>query len=520
VRIQRGYRAEYDIAVSLIRNGSKGDKLMSLRFYNTLTKKKEEFKAIREQEVGIYACGITAYDVCHVGHARSAIVFDIISRYFQYRGFNVTYVKNFTDVDDKIIIKANTEGKSIFDISEKYIRQHDEDLDALGIARPSLAPRATEHIDGMISLIQTLLDRGLAYGVDGDIYYAVEKFAGYGKLSGRSLEDMMAGARVDVSEKKRNPLDFALWKASKEGEPWWESPWGRGRPGWHIECSVMSQHYFGDTFDIHGGGEDLIFPHHENEIAQSEGATGKPLANYWIHNGFVKINSEKMSKSLGNIFTVKDVLNNYHPEVLRLFMLQSHYRSPVDFSDVALAEARIGMDRIYAALKAIKDVLIEGDDFFEGTIDNLSGQDRDIADRLMTLPAKFVDAMDDDFATPRVIGHIFDAVRIVNSYLGDKKVPVTAKMGFILRKAQENIKEVGRVLGLFLEEPDNYFRQDRNRESRKHGLDGEEIDRLIEERNAARRAKDWKRADDIRRFLVGRKIILQDTSAGTTWKIE
>jgi len=297
---------------------------MSLRFYNTLTKKKEEFKPVAEGKVGIYACGITAYDVCHVGHARSAIVFDIITRYFQYRGYHVTFVKNFTDVDDKIIVKANAEGKTIFEISRRYMREHDEDMDALGVARPTIAPKATEYIDGMIELIRVLLDKGLAYVVDGDVYYEVDNFQGYGKLSGRSLEDMMAGARVDVSEKKKNPLDFALWKASKEGEPWWESPWGRGRPGWHIECSIMSQHFLGDTFDIHGGGEDLIFPHHENEIAQSEGATGKPLANYWIHNGFVRINSEKMSKSLGNIFTIKDILTHYHPEVLRFFMLQSH----------------------------------------------------------------------------------------------------------------------------------------------------------------------------------------------------
>jgi cysteinyl-tRNA synthetase len=322
---------------------------MPLRFYNTLTKKKEAFKPVEEGKVSIYACGITAYDVCHVGHARSAIVFDIINRYFQYRGYDVAYVKNFTDVDDKIIVKANAEGNTIFEISERYIREHDEDMDALGVARPSVAPRATEFIEGMIGLIRTLFDKGLAYEVGGDVYYEVDKFTGYGKLSGRSLEDMMAGARVDVNDKKKNPLDFALWKASKEGEPWWESPWGRGRPGWHIECSVMSQHYLGDTFDIHGGGEDLIFPHHENEIAQSEGATGKPLANYWIHNGFVRINSEKMSKSLGNIFTIKDILNRYHPEAVRLFMLQSHYKSPVDFSDGALAEARAGMDRFFTA---------------------------------------------------------------------------------------------------------------------------------------------------------------------------
>ena len=328
---------------------------MSLRIFNTQTRKKEEFIPLQEGKVGIYVCGITAYDVCHVGHARSAVVFDVITRYLRYRGYDVTYVKNFTDVDDKIIEKARREQKGIAEIAERYIREHDEDMEALGVARPTVTPRATEHIDGMIRLVETLIEKGLAYGVDGDIYYAVEKFPGYGKLSGRDLEDMLAGARVDVNEKKRNPLDFVLWKASKEGEPWWDSPWGRGRPGWHLECSVMSQRYLGDTFDIHGGGEDLIFPHHENEIAQSEGVTGKPLARYWIHNGFVRVNSEKMSKSLGNFFTIRDILKQYHPEVLRLFLLQSHYRSPVDFSDAALAEARQGMDRFYSTLEALRE---------------------------------------------------------------------------------------------------------------------------------------------------------------------
>jgi cysteinyl-tRNA synthetase len=493
---------------------------MSLRFYNTLTKKKEEFKPVAEGKVGIYACGITAYDVCHVGHARSAIVFDIITRYFQYRGYHVTFVKNFTDVDDKIIVKANAEGKTIFEISRRYMREHDEDMDALGVARPTIAPKATEYIDGMIELIRVLLDKGLAYVVDGDVYYEVDNFQGYGKLSGRSLEDMMAGARVDVSEKKKNPLDFALWKASKEGEPWWESPWGRGRPGWHIECSIMSQHFLGDTFDIHGGGEDLIFPHHENEIAQSEGATGKPLANYWIHNGFVRINSEKMSKSLGNIFTIKDILTHYHPEVLRFFMLQSHYKSPVDFSDVALAEARTGMDRFYATLKAIKESLTGCDDSFRMTIDEVSGKNRELADRLMSLPDKFKDAMDDDFATPKAIGHIFDAVRLVNGYLGDKAFTVNSEACFILNLAQENLREVGRVLGLFLEDPDQYFTQDRDKEARKRGLDVGEIDGLIEARRAARQARDWKRADEIRQILAEKQIIIQDSPAGTTWKIE
>jgi cysteinyl-tRNA synthetase len=475
---------------------------------------------VKEGKIGIYVCGITAYDECHVGHARSAVVFDVITRYLQYRGFDVTYVKNFTDVDDKIIVKANAEGKSIFEISETYIHLHDEDMDALGVARPHIAPRATEHIDGMILLIGDLLDKGMAYEIDGDIYYAVEKFPGYGKLSGRSTEDMLAGARVDVNEKKKNPLDFALWKASKEGEPWWESPWGRGRPGWHIECSIMSQHYLGDTLDIHGGGEDLIFPHHENEIAQSEGATGKPLANYWVHNGFVRINSEKMSKSLGNIFTIRDILDRYHPEVLRLFMLQSHYKSPVDFSDTALAEARTGMNRLYTTLRAIGEVLKECVDLSGISVDILSAKDRDVAERLTALPDKFVGAMDDDFATPKALGHIFDAIRLVNGYMGDRTFSAAPHTCFVLHTARNAIQEIGRVLGLFLEDPDEYFSKDRDREAGKRGLNVAEIDSLINDRRAARQAKDWKRADEIRQLLSDKNVVLQDAPDVTTWTIE
>ncbi|MGC9975889.1 MAG: cysteine--tRNA ligase [Syntrophales bacterium] len=493
---------------------------MPIKIYNTLTRKKETFEPIVEGRVGIYTCGITAYDVCHVGHARSAIVFDIITRYLQYRGYRVIYVKNFTDVDDKIITRANAEGKTISQISERYMREHDQDMDALGVGRPAVAPRATEHIAGMIGLIGILLAKGLAYEADGDIYYAVEKFNGYGKLSGRNLDEMIAGARVDVSEKKRYPLDFVLWKASKEGEPWWDSPWGRGRPGWHIECSVMSQNILGETFDIHGGGEDLIFPHHENEIAQSEGATGKPLARFWIHNGFVKVSSEKMSKSLGNYFTIKDLLKNYHPEVVRLFMLQSHYKGPVDFSSESLAEARMGMGRFYATLRAINGALETSRDFSAVTVETLSGNGRDIFDRISSLPDRFKEAMDDDFNAPRAIGYIFDTVRLVNGYMQDEKFSVSAEACFVLHAAKKVLAEVGGVLGLFVDDPDEYFLKDRDREAGKLGLDVREIERLIEERHSARLARDWKRADELRHLLAEKKIILQDTPAGTAWKIE
>ncbi|MDO9516139.1 MAG: cysteine--tRNA ligase [Syntrophales bacterium] len=491
---------------------------MSLRLYNTLTKKREEFVPLEEGKVGLYVCGITAYDVCHIGHARSSVVFDVIYRYLKYSGYDVTYVKNFTDVDDKIIGKAIAEGTEIADISERYIKEHNEDMDRLGVARPTMAPKATENIKGMIRLIDTLMEKGLAYVVDGDVYYSVESFDGYGKLSGRGLDDMMAGARIDIDEKKRNPFDFALWKSSKEGEPFWSSPWGNGRPGWHIECSVMSQRFLGDTFDIHGGGEDLIFPHHENEIAQSEGATGKPFAKYWMHNGFIKIDSEKMSKSLGNTLTIKEVLNAYHPEEVRFFILQRHYKSYIDFSDAAMAEARAGMERLYTTLKGIKDALGGGVDFSDTSEKDLSGEDEDVWGKVGMLPGRFTEAMDDDFNTPMALGCIFDTVRILNGYIPKDSAP-TREMLFVLSEAWGRIREVGKVLGLFLEDPDEYFGKDRERKVKKSGLDVEEVERLIDERNKAREAKDWGRADELRDLLTSKGIALKDTPTSTTWKV-
>ncbi len=485
-----------------------------MKIFNTQTRKKEEFHPVNEGKVGIYVCGITAYDVCHVGHARSAVVFDVITRYLRYRGYEVTYVKNFTDVDDKIIERARREERGIAEVAEQYIRAHDEDMGALGVARPTATPRATEHIDGMVRLVETLIEKGLAYAVDGDIYYAVENFPGYGKLSGRALEDMMAGARVDVNEKKRNPLDFALWKASKEGEPWWDSPWGHGRPGWHLECSVMSQRYLGETFDIHGGGEDLVFPHHENEIAQSEGATGMSLAHFWVHNGFVRVNSEKMSKSLGNFFTIREILQQYDAEVLRLFLLTSHYRSPVDFSDVALAEARQGMDRFYSTLETLQERLTAGKG--NTSTGEPSRKDREITDQVQTLRERFCEAMDDDFNTARAIGFLFDTVRLLNAALTGKGAEASPAT---LEQAASALREIGAVLGLFGEEPDVYLRRDREREAAKRGLAIAEIEALIAQRRAAREAKEWQRADEIRQGLAARGVILKDTPTATTWRI-
>jgi cysteinyl-tRNA synthetase len=483
---------------------------MTLKIHNTQSRKKETFQPLKDNKVGIYVCGITAYDLCHVGHARSAVVFDVIVAYLRYRGYDVTYVKNFTDIDDKIIEKAKKEGSDIKEIAERYIAEHDKDMQRLHVAVPDVTPRATENIEGMINLVSALLKKGLAYVMDGDVYYSVQDFPEYGKLSGRNLEEMMAGARIDINEKKKNPLDFALWKASKEGEPWWESPWGKGRPGWHIECSVMSQRYLGETLDIHGGGEDLIFPHHENEIAQSEGATGKPFARYWLHNGFVKVNSEKMSKSLGNFFTIRDILAKYHPEVLRFFLLQSHYRSPVDFSDAALNEARQAMNKFYAALKSLQDIPA-------ASSDTSAGGNFMVSEEVEKLRDFFIEAMDDDFNTARAIGRLFDAVRAVNAYLGGSNKELSPEAAAQIKL---KILEIGKVLGIFLEDPDIYLLEDRKRETEKRNLNAAEIENLIAERKAARATKDWHRADEIRKKLGEMGISIRDTAGETVWTIE
>jgi len=466
----------------------------------------------------MYVCGITAYDACHVGHARSAVVFDVIARYLRCRGYDVTYVKNFTDVDDKIIEKANRLGLGIAEVAERHISEHDEDMRALGVAPPSAAPRATDHIDDMIRHIRRLVDSGLAYVVEGSVFYAVDKFRSYGKLSGRSTEELLAGARVEVNEEKKNPLDFVLWKASKPGEPSWESPWGHGRPGWHIECSVMSQKYLGDQFDIHGGGADLIFPHHENEIAQSEGATGKPLANCWMHNGFVRINREKMSKSLGNVFTIKEILKTCHPEILRFFILQGHYRSPLDFSDDALTEARAGLTRLYGMLKTTKDLMSGAAEAVGAASDESAGEE--IARHLAELERQFHAAMEDDFNTARAIGHLFETVRFLNGCFAEKNTHPGKAAASLLGEIRTTFAKIGAVLGLLQEDPDIFFLRDRERRAAQLGLDAGEIDLLLEERRNARTAKDWRRADEIREILAAKRIVIQDAPSGTLWRIE
>jgi cysteinyl-tRNA synthetase len=493
---------------------------MSQKIYNTATRKKEVLKTVKEGTVSIYVCGITAYDVCHIGHARAAVVFDVVVRHLRARGYNVTYVKNFTDIDDKIIDRAKKERVSITEIAERYINLHNEDMAALGVATPTITPKATEHIDDMISLISVLIEKDNAYCVDGDVYFAVDKFPLYGSLSGRNLEEMNAGARIDVNDKKKNPLDFALWKKSKEGEPFWESPWGKGRPGWHIECSAMSRRYLGETFDIHGGGEDLVFPHHENEIAQSQAATGKPLANYWMHNGFVKINSEKMSKSLGNYFSVRGILKNYHPEVLRLFMLQSHYRSPVDYSENSLAEARSGLVRCYSSLQLLKETLNEAPASTVSVADKISAKEKNYISKLKELEDKFNAAMDDDFNTAQALGYVFDLVRFMNNFIVAGKNTTASNKAEILKKAKKLFDHFGAVLGIFQDEPDYFFQSDKEMESSKRSLNIGKIENLIKERQAARKDKDWARADAIRNELGELHVILKDSYNTTTWIIE
>ncbi len=490
---------------------------MTLRIYNTLTGKKEEFVPLQEKKVGLYVCGVTVYDLSHIGHARSTIVFDTVYRYLRYRGYEVTYVRNFTDIDDKIIKRANAEGVDYKSITEKYIHEFNVDMGSLGLERPTVAPRATEHIPEMIRLISTLVEKGHAYPSGGDVFFSVEKFKDYGKLSKRNIEEMQAGARVEIDEKKRNPLDFALWKASKPGEPWWESPWGKGRPGWHIECSVMSQKYLGETFDIHGGGRDLIFPHHENEIAQSEASTGKPFVRYWIHNGFVNINKEKMSKSLGNILTIKEIVKNWHPEVIRLFLLSQHYRSPVDFSEDSLSEAKSGLDRFYTTIKAIQDEMAKAPSSRVKIDVGVLAEHRQ---NIESLQARIEEAMDDDFNTAQALGHFYDLQTHLNSLLNLSKGHPSEEIVSLFKQGGEHFSTLGWIFGLFRENPDAYLEEQKKEGLKKLNFTEEKILVLIEERNAARKSKNFKRADEIRNDLLSRGILLEDTPSGTTWKLK
>lgn len=485
---------------------------MTLTLYNSATRSKQAFQPLEEGKVGMYVCGVTVYDLCHIGHARSAIVFDVLARYLRARGFEVTYVRNFTDVDDKIIARAGQLGKSTEEVAGEFIEAFYEDMDRLAVLKADKEPLATEHIQGMIEMIKTLVDKGFAYAEGTDVFYSVESFRGYGALSGRRLEDMQAGSRIAVDERKHHPMDFVLWKAAKPGEPQWQSPWGLGRPGWHMECSVMSHHFLGPTFDIHGGGKDLIFPHHENERAQSIAANGGEFARYWVHNGFVTVESEKMSKSLGNFLTIRDALEMYHPEVLRLFLLSKHYRSPLDFSRSTVNDFRSGLIRIYRTLQRLEETF--------GPYDRPEDS-RDAAflqgDQEDEFLRHFIEIMDDDLNTAGAVGLIFEKIKELNRRMDawDPQKDEAAAEDF--RKDRRNLMATGRVLGFLNESPAAFF-EEITRDDRT--VDTTEVERMIEERNRARAEKNWAEADAIRDRLKEMGVILEDGPKGTTWRFE
>lgn len=476
---------------------------MNIRIFNTLTKKKELFETVEPGKVRMYVCGPTVYDSSHVGHARSVVVFDVIVRYLRSQGYEVTYVRNFTDIDDKIINRANELGMDCKELAEKYINEFYEDMDALNVQRATLEPRATEHIPDIIKVVQKLIDKKMAYPLEGDVYFSVESFADYGKLSGRKLEDMEAGARVAVDERKRNPFDFALWKSAKPGEPSWDSPWGKGRPGWHIECTAMSSSLLGETIDIHGGGKDLVFPHHENEIAQSEAAFGKTFVKYWIHNGFVNINQEKMSKSLGNFLLIKDIIKVYHPETIRLFLLSNHYRSPIDFNEKAMEEASGALEKIYTFLERVEDRFGS-----PAPVDNVSGP----------LLQEFCDAMNDDFNTAQGLGALFSAVRNLNRVLDESGDQLADNEMEEIKSGHSDILAIGNILGILTQSPKAYFERKRQQGIKKESIDPGLIEKMIQERTEARKSKNWARADKIRDELLEMNIILEDRPDGTVWK--
>ena len=483
---------------------------MALKIYNTLTGKKEIFTPLVDGKVSMYVCGVTVYDLCHLGHARGCVVFDIIRRYFEYKGYDVCYVRNFTDIDDKIINRAN-EGKcSPCDIANQYIKAYRDDFDKLGVRPADIEPLATEHIDEMIAMVKTLIEKGFAYESQGDVFFAIKRFKEYGKLSGRSIEQMQAGARIEIDPRKENPLDFVLWKRSKQDEPKWDSPWGPGRPGWHLECSVMSMKYLGKTLDIHGGGKDLIFPHHENEIAQSEATTGVPFVRYFMHNGFISINQEKMSKSLKNFFTIRGLLEKYSPEAIRFFLLSTHYRSPIEFSDEAIEQSQKAIERIYIALENVER--------FHKTSQNTPSEEISTPwkKKLNDFNNAFSEAMDDDFNTAEAIGHIFELIKQINLALMDKSciaTQATPQEVADLLAAKNVIINTGSILGLF-------------NESNHRGLSSNKlIDDLLfmitDVRNECRASKQWSIADMIRDRLKSLNVQLEDRSDGsTTWRIK
>ena len=464
-----------------------------IKVYNTLNKKKEEFIPLNPGEVKMYVCGPTVYNFFHIGNGRTFIVFDTIRRYFEYRGFKVDFVQNFTDIDDKMIKKANEEGTTVKKIGDTYIKEYYQDADALNIERATVNPRATEFIGEIIKFVKGLVDKGYAYEVDGDVYFSTKKFEGYGKLSGQNIEDLQSGARISVDERKKDPMDFAIWKAQKPGEPAWNSPWGMGRPGWNIECSCMAKKLLGETIDIHAGGSDLKFPHHENEIAQSEALTGEPFARYWLHSAFVNVNNEKMSKSLNNFFTAREILERYDADVIRFLMLSAHYRQQLNFSEDLLESAKASVERIYNAIGNLENLIDEV------SREEMNEEEKAYLESLNKYKEKYIEKMDDDFNTADAITAIFDLIKDTNTNITIDSSKELAQ------KALELIRELGAPLGMF-------------QKSTKGNLE-EEIEALIAKRQQARKDRDFALADKIRDELKDRGIVLEDTPQGVRWKM-
>ena len=478
---------------------------MALKIYNTLSRQKEDFVPLEDNYVKIYVCGVTLYDELHLGHARAAVVFDVIVRYLEHKNYKVKYITNFTDVDDKMINRAKSLGISIFDLSKKFIGEYFQQMKLLGVKRANYYPCATQHIKEIIELIKKLEIRGLAYPRDGNVFFRVRKFPSYGKLSGQNLENIDVGARIEVDEKKDDPLDFALWKKAKEGEPSWDSPWGRGRPGWHIECSAMAMKYLGESIDIHGGGRDLIFPHHENEIAQSEAATGKQFAKYWVHNGLVITKGQKMSKSIGNVLTLSQALKKYTPEAIRYFLLSAHYRSSLEYNENSLEEATSSLERVYTVFKRIKELKekVRKDLSLE-----LKREKEELSNYLHKMEEKFTCAMEDDFNTPLALSVIFEGVKKANFLLGKEEL-LDEDSYQLLMNLEKKIRSMGRILGLFQQE---------------EKILGEREERLVQllvrVRSKLREKKEWGLADEIRKELSEVGIELEDKRDRTVWRVK
>jgi len=473
-----------------------------LKVYNTLSKKLEEFKPLEDKLVKIYVCGPTVYDYTHIGHARTYVSFDVIVRYLKYKGYRVKYVVNITDIDDKIIRRARELGISPQELARKFEKEFFEDMEALGLLKADYYPRVTEHIEDIIKVVKKLVEKGYAYVVDGNVYFDVTKFPGYGKLSGQTLDQIKAGARIEPDPNKKHPADFALWKKAKEGEPYWNSPWGPGRPGWHIECTVMSMKYLGEQIDIHGGGTDLIFPHHENEIAQSEAYSGKkPFVKYWLHTGYLMIKGEKMSKSLGNIIPVKDFLAKYEPDVLRLLILSAHYRSPIDFTWEKAEQAKSSLERIKRTIERLRRIMT----YEKIHVENLSPEEKEVYEKVHELKRRFEEAMDEDFNTSKALAEIFDFISYINRKIDENKVP-----GPLARYVHDSLMELLSVFGLL----QKFEVAEVSAEVRPF------IELLVKVRDKARKRKDWETADYIRDELRKLGVVLEDTPKGTIWRLE